>query len=492
MPDTRSKSQARPDAKEWLQRKVKELKEQHPSLSTDDRITPATVELVLYEGHQGQSNIEIPLDQLLPTFRVIVKDWHRMMDERQVAAGKYKDMEEKLNDMTQQFREQTQRFEELTAENAARNQEYRKLQVEVAKQAIDQAAHEELEQDLRDQIADLVEQNNRNAQDTLGWNNELKKKERLILALKTQLQGQPADPHQPRPSVESQTAANPPIDRRQHKLADPDKLTNGKTPSFDKWEREMRGKLLANSDWFPTEASQITYACSRIAEPASDHLDNYFGKHSTRTFRTIDDLFKLMERNYGIPNKEVLYAEKFDALQQGNMEFTEFYTEFLRLAGPLDRDERTLIQYFKKKLNRRLQTAIAPIIAQSPRMSLDTLTDLTRDIDIEMPKWEPRKPQTSAATAPAPRNSPGPRASTVGTAPPQSGQGRGRTQTYTPVRTNSTFAEREALRQTGACFQCKQPGHRAHECPQRQGTVNEISVGSAVAEMSVADGQPKN
>ena len=138
-------------------------------------------------------------------------------------------------------------------------------------------------------------------------------------------------------------------------LPDPPIFTDGKDPSIDQWLSKMRGKFEINWDHYPTDRSKLIYAENRVGGKALQHLEPCLRLNSITPFTTIDDLFNHLEDIFGNPHHKEHAMEKFRELKMGTSSFTDFYSEFIRLASDLEYTSEMLIREFKHKLTPRLQ-----------------------------------------------------------------------------------------------------------------------------------------
>lgn len=302
------------------------------------------------------------------------------------------------------------------------------------------------------------------------------------------------------PSMEDPTPAAPtPIRRpsptpsqeqsrvqKSSKIPDPPVFKDGLTLTFDTWKRAVRNKLRSNADHYPTEEAKLGYVLSRVEQPASDILEPYLDDDAAVSLTTHTQVFEALERVYGVPNKEYLYQGQFEHLEQGSLDFNAFVAEFYRLSAPLRRDENSLLNSFRRKLSPTMQRHT--IGRQNE--SLDGLIEFCRRVDDDL-KLQQQQPRRNAAHAPFSRSSTRTVTPSHPVSPPASTGPTSARKTTTVVpagatldpnafvrsstpRTNTTAAEREQLKTQGRCFQCKQPGHMAGECPQRNPHVNVV------------------
>ena len=141
-------------------------------------------------------------------------------------------------------------------------------------------------------------------------------------------------------------------------LPDPPIFTDGKDLSIDQWLSKMRGKFEINWDHYPTDRSKLIYAKNRVRGKALQHLEPCLRVNSITPFATIEDLFNYLEDIFGNSHRKEHVMEKFRELKMGASSFSDFYSEFIRLASDLEYTSEMLIWEFKHKLTPRLQNRL--------------------------------------------------------------------------------------------------------------------------------------
>jgi Zinc knuckle len=270
--------------------------------------------------------------------------------------------------------------------------------------------------------------------------------------------------------------------QKSSKIPDPPVFKDGLTPTFDTWKRAVRNKLRSNADHYPTEEAKLGYVLSRVEQPASDILEPYLDDDAATPFTTHIQVFEALERVYGVPNKEYLYQGQFELLEQGNTDLNAFVAEFYRLSAPLRRDEGSLLNSFRRKLSPTMQR----LTIGRQNDSLEDLIEFCRRVDDDLKIQQQSRRNVSStpssrASRPATRTvspstptAPTPTRTTTTPAPARTAlDPNSFVRSQTP-KTNTTYAEREQLKAQGLCFQCKQPGHLASDCPQRNPRVNVV------------------
>jgi hypothetical protein len=292
----------------------------------------------------------------------------------------------------------------------------------------------------------------------------------------------PMEDPTPTPNLEPPPSQERPRPEKTSKIPDAPVFTDGKTPTFDAWKRAVRNKLRSNADHYPTEEAKLGYVLSRIEQPASDILEPYLDDDAATPLATHTQVFEALERVYGVPNKEYLYQGQFELLEQGNTDFNAFVAEFYRLSAPLRRDEGSLLNSFRRKLSPTMQR----LTIGRQNDSLEDLIEFCRRVDDDLKIQQ--QSRRNASSTPSSRSS---HSATRTVSPSTSTAPTSARTTTTPApartaldpnsfvrsqtpKTNTTYAEREQLKAQGLCFQCKQPGHLASDCPQRNPRVNVV------------------
>ena len=259
--------------------------------------------------------------------------------------------------------------------------------------------------------------------------------------------------------------------RKSSKIPDPPVFKDGLTPTFDAWKRAVRNKLRSNADHYPTDEAKLGYVLSRIEQPASDILEPYLDDNAAVSLTTHIQVFEALERVYGIPNKEYLYQGQFERLEQGNTEFNAFIAEFYRLAAPLRRDENSLLNSFRRKLSPTMQRHT--IGRQNE--SLEDLIEFCRrvDDDLKLQQQSRRNAAYTPFSRPPKQTTPQvalastEKATTSTPTPAAAGSVTPATSPNPRPSAHLNDPERERFFRAGLCYNCKQRGHRAIDCPRK-------------------------
>lgn len=247
----------------------------------------------------------------------------------------------------------------------------------------------------------------------------------------------------------------------------------------------MRNKLNANRDHFPTDDLRMAYIESRVGGSASKHLQPRLRSSSTNPFLSATDMYDVLEKVFGDPNRKQTARNEFRLLRQTKKDFNTFWADFQRLAADAEMPEDTLIDELQYKVSNEIQDKLIGFdewdnlqklaekcqrIVQELRLrnitrsrfapTRNTLTPFTRSSTAPPRLTVQEKITTTTAPAPTPRTFPSP------------------LRTY---RTPHTDAAKEKLMRDGKCFYCQKTGHIARECPDKPGALHEIDVEGGVA-----------
>ena len=94
-------------------------------------------------------------------------------------------------------------------------------------------------------------------------------------------------PDQPLPSIETLA-----VKKRTAEVPNPDKLNDGKQPSFDSWETEVLAKLRINADHFAEEDAKIYYIYNHMEGDARKHLFPWYQAIATDPYSSAQEMIK--------------------------------------------------------------------------------------------------------------------------------------------------------------------------------------------------------
>ena len=144
--------------------------------------------------------------------------------------------------------------------------------------------------------------------------------------------------------------------KRSPKHADPPKLDDGTDPTYTAWRALLRGKLRANADWWPTEQDRIDYVFSCTEGEAQRHLEPRIDEDSAEPWRSVDEMLAHLNTIFRNHFEAERSENAFYALKQSNgQEFSDFHTEFARLASVGRIPSSTWRSHLWRKLNKEFQ-----------------------------------------------------------------------------------------------------------------------------------------
>jgi Zinc knuckle len=260
-----------------------------------------------------------------------------------------------------------------------------------------------------------------------------------------------------------------PTTTKSTKIPDPERLSNGQNPTYENWKTQIEGKFTTNHDHFATEQAKMVYLFNRTTGDAQAHLQPRFGDDVEDPFQNAKEMIQHLSTIYQDPYKVQNKRQEYRRLtMKPSQTFTDFYTNFLHLAGigkiPLEDWRPDLYD----KLTVELQRAVLPVLATLP--TYQTLAEQCRLLDQELRRIRERTDRIKARTATTPRTTNIRTSNYAITAPTPTTKALNIANTttstgMTKLRPIYDNLKRQALSRAGACFTCHQPGHMAKECP---------------------------
>ena len=135
------------------------------------------------------------------------------------------------------------------------------------------------------------------------------------------------------------------------KIPHPDKF-DSITPQYQVWRAQMNSKLRINNDYFPTADEQINYILSRTTGDAANLIVHRIDRNE---FANAALLWEFMNSVYDDPDRVNTYKQKYRELKQNKVPFGEFYAKFQEYAALTNKDDDTLLDDLKDKIDLRLR-----------------------------------------------------------------------------------------------------------------------------------------
>lgn len=290
--------------------------------------------------------------------------------------------------------------------------------------------------------------------------------------------------------------------KRTTKLEDPDPLRNGISPPFDLWLTGILDKFEVNHDHFADNRAKCAYIYGRTVGDAQQHLYPRWKRTSKERYQTPEEMIQTLADIYRDPEEEenarLAYLDL--EMRRGQL-FSEFYTQFLHLAGTANIPRSEMRRDLPQKLTQKLQEALLPTLHnyhdyQSIAEQCTRLDQGLRRIATQAAKNRPsyltRKtlpenakasPVSNSSTVPAqPGILP---VSRQLTAPPIQPP---RDTTGKPVYANP---QRQFESNSGLCYNCGKPGHLKADCsePRKPSQVFEINEKERFEELEEEENQ---
>jgi hypothetical protein len=254
------------------------------------------------------------------------------------------------------------------------------------------------------------------------------------------------NPDAPLPSTEHPT-------RSSKRLPDPMPLSDGVQPVFETWRTQVKNKLRANADHYPTEDDRMFFVFNRTVGDAQTHLSPRYDEDSALRYTSANEMIQHLATIYVNPNKtrDARYAYN-RLMMKNNQTFAEFQTTFLQLAGAGQVPTENLQTDLFDKLTIPLQEQVNGFLVDMK--TYQQLANRCLAIDTESRRINARKSRQKRL----------PESTTVPPAKPSF---------FTPGGARANTPAEPLPRQTTpivpdkpvTCFNCKEPGHWASACP---------------------------
>ena len=166
----------------------------------------------------------------------------------------------------------------------------------------------------------------------------------------------------PLPSTETARGGSPvPVTAKTAKIADPDKFTDGKSPTLSVWKAQLKCKFNGNRELFPTEDSKFGYATSYISGEVQENLEPFLSEDCLEEDRitNVDELLVFLENAYKDPTELARAKRDFKdlAIDKGGktVSYRDFVIKFNHLVVKARIPKSEWKEEFNQRLSRRLQ-----------------------------------------------------------------------------------------------------------------------------------------
>ena len=214
---------------------------------------------------------------------------------------------------------------------------------------------EALVYEVADKISSEESQAQRMAGKVVDLKVELADLKRELEALRSQkMEGTPAT------VITADSGAT--ITRKKKSLDHPKRLSDGKDPSFEFWQRAIRHKLIVDEHETPTTDEQVDYIISRCEEKAAAHLEADLRKGTFDS--NLEGLIKFRKDLFDDPHRQDRALQQFQRLAMRDGEkYSDFYLRFRKLAADAELPESLLKAELNQKITPELQFGAAAEIA---------------------------------------------------------------------------------------------------------------------------------
>lgn len=251
--------------------------------------------------------------------------------------------------------------------------------------------------------------------------------------------------------------------------ADPSK----DTIPFEYWYDTMEGKLRANADHYASGEDEMTAIKGKLEGTAAANLLTYIQSTNPNRIRTKDALMKHLWIEYYDHNAVALAEDAFaDLKMDPKQDFLAFKNEFVRLAGESGEPRDKWKHLLKKKITDRRQNALVTHWF-APNMDFDKICQMARQVDLTFKlqaksknekRGDAKSTGSSSNTNAGGRNGGG---SNRNNSIVNNSNGGNRLKPHEKNWAKGKLSEREIVQFTveGRCFNCRETGHRARDCP---------------------------
>jgi hypothetical protein len=253
------------------------------------------------------------------------------------------------------------------------------------------------------------------------------------------------------------------------KLPDPEKFDGSRT-DLRRFTQQIYGKMIANTDRFPTAPGRLTYVAGRLTGKAYQLMLPKIA-YGLPQFSDYPDMLAYLEAAFGDPDRVQNAQNKLYQLKQRNDDFSTYFSEFQRLALEGEMAEEGLTPLLFQGISRELQDMLLhnPSPSRQFRAYAQHLQSLDnryrqhqKQVNRTRLNYAPRTPTpVSYAQAASPRATPEPPRRS-GSPHPTRSQSQGDPMDLSAQRTPRPNGRRER----GECYRCGSKDHRVALCPE--------------------------
>lgn len=257
--------------------------------------------------------------------------------------------------------------------------------------------------------------------------------------------------------------------------------TNPET--FEVWYRGVTNKFEVNADRFHSDRAKMAYVEGRLSGKASRNLLPYLRETHPEQITTSEALLDHLYNEYYNPNSAEKAIEAFNDLKmKPGDDYHDFRNEFVRLAGECGRPKRDWKAEFKRRLLPTLQDKLVmsyldPTVEFEQYARTGAQLALTYEMTRKHREKDTRKDAKpggqNAVTVPARRNN----FTTNRNQGSKNERTTGNNADSRPAKARDQLSKDDYAKfiREGRCFNCKELGHMAGNCPKKEARIQEIA-----------------
>lgn len=159
------------------------------------------------------------------------------------------------------------------------------------------------------------------------------------------------------PNSNSNINTSSTINFRSEKFPDPEKFdgTRIKLPGFI---TQLQMKLKVNHDRFSDETSKVIYSVSRLEGRALDQVIPIANSNPNTPFSSVQAFINYLNASFGDPDPRGTALRELLTLKQGDGDFANYYSQFLRIVSYLDYNESAKMDALAAGINKDLKEAM--------------------------------------------------------------------------------------------------------------------------------------